>query len=240
MPKSWPAKDPESVLDYTYTIALDAGDTVQSSTFEKLSGDVVIDSQLRVGALWTVTLSGGTDGETAVYRVAWITVAGRELDEIITQAVAANEITELELTGFAKPSAAHLIARYPAFADVDVATIRIWLTDAERLVDQSWNEGDYAAALMSLAAHNMALGGLGTEAAVLAGVPSGVTNFKSGSFSLSMTEEAANARAGGGYKATRYGAEFYALLRRNKGGPRVAGTGAVPYDPYIRYPQGQE
>ena len=36
-------------------------------------------------------------------------------------------------------------------------TIRTWLTDAERFVDRSWAEGDYAAALMAKAAHEMVL-----------------------------------------------------------------------------------
>jgi len=233
MPKSWPAKDPDAVLDYTYTIPLDEGDSVASSDFEKLSGDVVIDDKVRVGTLWTVTLSGGTDGETAVYRVAWTTTAGRELDEIITQAIAANEITELVLEGYVKPSAAHLVARYPAFADVEVTTIRAWLADAERYVDESWAEGDYAPALMALAAHNMTLAGLGTEAAVFARVPAGITAMKSGSMSLSFTPESANARAAGGLSSTRYGMEFRTLQARNHSGPLVAATGLFPTEPFV-------
>lgn len=237
---SLPAKDPDAVLDYSYTIPLDDGDSVASATFESLSGTVVIDEQSRAGADLSFTLSGGEDGETSVFRVAWTTAGGRTNDDVLTLAVASHEPEALVLSGFAKPSAAHLIARYPAFADVDVSTIRAWLTDAERYVDTTWSEGDYAPAIMALAAHNLALEGFGTEAAALAGVPVGVTSLKSGSFSMTMTSEAANARSSGGYKATRYGLEYYALLRRNKGGPRVAASGVLPYDPYTRYPQGQE
>lgn len=234
---NWPAKDPESVLDYTYTIPLDEGDSVATSTFEKLSGGVVIDSQDRLADLWTVRLSGGTDGETAVFRVAWTTAGGRVLDDIITLAVAANEVTELVLAGYAKPSAQHLIARYPAFADVDVGTIRVWLTDAERYVDESWMEGDYAPALMALAAHRMATAGLGTGNST-GDLPAGLTQMRSGSLSLSFGEGAAKDRAAGAFASTVYGSEFAVLLRRNRAGPRVAATGAVPADPFV-YPHGE-
>lgn len=234
---AWPTKDPESVLDFEYTIPLDEGDTVQSSTFEKLSGSVVIDSQNRVDAEWTVVLSGGTDGETNVFRVAWVTTGGRTLDDIITLAVAANELTELVLTGYVKPTAAHLIARYPAFAAVDVGTIRTWLVDAERFVDESWAERDYAAALMALAAHNMALAGLGAATGAGA-MPAGVTRFKSGSMDVTISEAAAGAAARGGYGATVYGREFQIILRRNFAGPRVIAAGVPVGCGAVRYPQG--
>lgn len=237
MAETWPAKDPQAVLDYLYTIPLDEGDTVASYTLVKLSGDVVLDSHARIGAEVRAWLSGGTDGETAVFRIDWVTAAGREDDDLITIAIS-DDPDELLLTGFAKPSEAHLVARYPAFADVATATIRIWLRDAERHVTTEWAEGDYAAGLMSLAAHNMALAGLG-DGAGMAGIPAGVTSFRSGSFQASFSDVAANARLAGSYGSTRYGAEYLALLRRNRAGPRVMPTGTVPYDPYMRFPQGE-
>lgn len=232
-PKTWAAKDPQAVLDYLYTIPLDEGDSVASYTLTKLSGDVVIDSHSRTGADVTAWLSGGTNGETAVFRVAWVTTDTRADDAIILLPVAANELTALVLTGYAKPSPAHLIIKYPAFAAVPVTTIGFWLTDAERFVTTAWDEGDYAAGLMSLAAHNMALAGLGTEGAALVGVPVGITRMKSGSLELGFTDVAANARLAGGYDSTRYGTEYGLLLRRNRGGPYVAPTGVVlEYAPF--------
>jgi hypothetical protein len=245
MAQPWTAKDPQAVLDYVYRIPLDAGDSVSSATpwITKLSGDVVIDSQSLASAPnttaegygqdVTVWLSGGTDGETCVFRAEWATAGGRTDDDIITMAVAAHEIDGLVLTGYAKPLPGHLTARYPAFAAVATSTIRAWLTDAERFVTTAWAEGDYAAGLMSLAAHNMALAGLGTDAAALVGVPAGITRMKSGSLELGFTDQAANARMSGGYDSTRYGAEYALLLRRNRGGPYVAPTGIVPeYAPF--------
>ncbi len=235
---SWPAKDPDAVLDYLYTIPLDEGDSVSAYTFTKLSGDVVVDSHSRSGANVTVWLSGGTEGETAVFEVTWSTVGGRDDDDHITIAIA-DDAPVLVLTGYAKPSPPDLIARYPAFAAVGVNAMQLWLTDAERMVDTSWLEGDYAVGLMSLAAHNMALAGLGVAGATLGSLPAGLTRMKSGSLELTFADSVAAAQAGGGYDATRYGREFAILLRRNKGGPRVMPTGAWPVPPGIGWTRGQ-
>jgi hypothetical protein len=78
----------------------------------------------------------------------------------------------------------------------------------------------------------MALAGLGTDGAALAGVPGGVTAIKSGSLSANFTVEAANARMVGDFTATRYGQEYQLLLRRNRGGPRTSDTGCVPFPLY--------
>jgi hypothetical protein len=231
----WPAKDPGAVLDYVYRIALDAGDSVppNGATFTKLSGDVAIDSQALAaapdttaegyGQNYTVFLSGGTDGGASVFKIEWETVAGRTDDDFITLTVASRQLPALALTGYAKPEPGHLVLRYPAFAD-------------ERSVDLSWSEGDYAAALMALAAHNMALAGLGADAALQSVIPSGVSRFRSGSLDVSLTEAAANARATGSFAATRYGQEYQLLLRRNRSGPLVSDTGVLPtpdYPPFV-------
>lgn len=238
MPETWPAKDPDAVLDYTFTIPLDEGDSVTAHTFTKVSGDTVLDDEDRTGAVITARLSGGTVGQIAVFKATWTTTEGREDEDFVTQLIASNDYVALVLTGYTKPLPQHLIARYPAFAAVATATIQYWLTDAERFVDSSWTEDDYAAALMALAAHNMASAGLGTEAAATAGIPAGVTRFKSGSLDVSFSDGATADRISGALTSTRYGAEYQALLRRNRGGPRVLATGTLPYDP-LRYPQGE-
>jgi hypothetical protein len=205
--KAWPARDPDAVLDYIYTIPLDAGDAVTSHTVEKLAGDSIIDSEARTGADVTVWLSGGTDGETSVYRISWVTNAGREDDAIITQLVIANET--LALTGYDRPTALHFLARYPAFAATSAATIQYWLADAARYVDEGWSEGDYAPAIMAYAAWQMAKAGGGGS------IAAGVTRMKSGAMDVTLSAKA----SGGGL----YEAEFRALQRRNSGGPRLIG-----------------
>lgn len=244
----WPSKDPDAVLDYVYRIPLDDADSVTSHGLTRLTGTVAIDSEsiaaapdstaLGFGQDVTARLSGGVDGETCVFRIAWTTAGGRDDDDVITLFVSSHEYEALVPTGYAKPLPPHLKARYPAFAAVDPGTVQYWLTHAERSVDTSWSEGDYAPALMALAAHNMTLAGLGTDGTAFAGVPVGITRMKSGSLELGLTEAAANARASGTLAATRYGQEYQMLLRRNRGGPLVSDTGVVPFPAYPPFAYG--
>lgn len=135
------------------------------------------------------------------------------------------------------PDAATLKTRYPAFADVADATVDYWIEDAQRIVTERWAEADYAPGLMALAAHNMSRNGVlapaagqvpSMEQAISAISDSGLTSFRSGSFSAQMSDEAAKVSLAGGYASTRYGQEFEAMLRRNVGpGVRVvSGSGA--------------
>ena len=110
--------------------------------------------------------------------------------------------------------------RYPAFAAVPDATVEYWLTDALRIVTDAWGD-DAEPAQMALAAHSMALQGLDIPGAGRS--LAGVTAFKSGTFSVSMSDEAASASARGGYGSTAYGREFGPMLRRNVGGMRLVG-----------------
>lgn len=235
---TWAPKDPNARLDYLYTIPLDEGDSVADYSFVKLIGDVVLETESRTGANITAWLSGGTEGELAVFRVEWETAAGRIDDDLILLDIV-QDAGELVLTGYAKPAPGHLTLRYPAFADVPPATIRYWLTDAERSVDTSWSEGDYAAALMALAAHNMTLAGQGAEASATSDLPPGITAMKIGTLALSFDSAITRAKATGSLESTRYGSEYLTLLRRNRSGPRVTPTGVLPYDPFARYPHGQ-
>ncbi len=237
--QSWVAKDPDARQDYLYTIPLDPADVVASYTLTQVSGTATIDTHSRSGADVTAWISGGADGETDLFKIAWVTVAGREDEAFLTLPIVSGAPTELLLTGYAKPSAAHLAMRYPEFADVAPATIAYWLTDAERQVTTSWIEGDYAGGLMALAAHNLALSGLGANGERDADIPAGVTAMKSADISLNFDAQTVRDKVAGGLSATRYGIEFKRLRRISGGGPRVMGTGTIPYDDWARYPQGE-
>lgn len=114
------------------------------------------------------------------------------------------------------PTAADLATRYPAFADVEDATITYWITDAARVVDTTWPETSYAPAMMAHAAHMM----VETRALVgSAAIPAGVTSFKSGTFSATVSDKAANAT---GYSVTSYGRQFLAMRDAAFRGPRLA------------------
>lgn len=248
---SWPAKDPSATLDFVYRIPLDPGDSVANLaavSFTRLSGTVTIQSQSLAaspntttdgfGQDFTVWLSGGADQETDVFKIAWTTVQSRANDDIITLAVATNQLPTLDLVGFTAPLPGHLVARYPAFSSVPFATIAFWLTDAQRFVTTAWRAKDYPVGLMALAAHNMAVAGLASNGPGV-DVPAGVTDFRMGPLNISLTQQAANAKLAGDFTSTRYGVEYMTLLKANVGGPLVAPSGVPPYGVYpVGWPVG--
>lgn len=86
--KTWPAKDPNEVLDYAFDWSprnLD-GDTISSFVATVEEGTVVVDDSLfSPDSLTTVTwLSGGTEGEACKVLLRIMTAMGRTLDETIT------------------------------------------------------------------------------------------------------------------------------------------------------------
>ena len=116
--------------------------------------------------------------------------------------------------------------RYSAFANVSDEVIAYWLADAGRIVTSQWGS-DYEPGLLSLAAHNMAAGGALAQTGGVS-VPAGVTSFKSASVSLTFSDAAVAQSAEGGYGSTIYGREFQVMLRRNSGGPSLAGYVEAP------------
>lgn len=132
---------------------------------------------------------------------------------------------------YVEPSPADLVARYPAFAAVDPATIQYWLTDSLRYVDQSWMEQDYAPALIAHAAYEMAkrgVPGIAASAAASA-IGQGLSRWRSGSADLQFSDEAVKIALAGGYGVSIYGMEYAELLCRNKSGPRVTAPGHIPF-----------
>jgi hypothetical protein len=123
---------------------------------------------------------------------------------------------------------ATLRLRYPAFAAVADETIAYWLTDAARVVTADWGV-DEEPGLLALAAHSMAINGALAGAGGVS-LPAGVTSFRSGSFSATVSDAVIAAQAKGGYASTVYGQEFAVMLRRNVGGPQLVGwTGCDAY-----------
>jgi hypothetical protein len=116
---------------------------------------------------------------------------------------------------------ATLRIRYPAMAAVTDEVASYWLTDAARTVTEAWGE-DQEPATLALAAHRVATtpGALPASASAL---PAGVTSFRSGAFSATISDAAAAAQVKGGYDATVYGQEFAVYLRRYGGGPMLIG-----------------
>lgn len=114
---------------------------------------------------------------------------------------------------YTAPTAATLKARYPAFASVPDTTVDYWLTEAAEDC-ANWADSIRARGELALAAHRMA------ELGVVTGtIPTGVTSFKSGTFSASVSDNVASRT---GYDATVYGREFKQLARSLFSGPRLA------------------
>lgn len=81
---SFPKKDPDSVLDYTFdwtSWLAEKSDTIASYAVAVDEGDgLAIDSHSRSGGVVTVWLSGGTEGTTYLVRCRVVTTGGRTED----------------------------------------------------------------------------------------------------------------------------------------------------------------
>jgi hypothetical protein len=202
----WPAKDPAEVLDYTWQPPLDTGDTIASHTATVGSGAIVKDSSSHSDTSVTMWASGGTDGENSTVTLSVVTTAGR----------AFREVAVLPVFDRASNMLALFRLRYPGFAAVTDGAIGFWMADAAINVSDGWPADHRDTARLALAAHNLALSGQGKGA-----IPAGVTSFKSGTFSATVSDSAASRT---GLSATPYGREYLALMRRYFGGPRLAWT----------------
>lgn len=221
----WPSKDPDEVLDYQVDWSARLGDdTIAASVFtlEQAAG-LAIDSQSNAATTATVWLSGGTNGGTGWLLNRITTAGGRTFDEVIQVAIVSSAGAPNPVPPYGRPSPANLKAKYPAFANVSDATIQAYLDDAP--VDDSWLESDYAKAIMLWAAHTMTANGIGvTEIEGYAA--SGLSRLKSGTLDVSFKDSASSADSQ--WSGSKYGAQFYVLLRVNKGGPRVVGGARGP------------
>lgn len=201
----WPAKDPNDVLDFTWTAPLDSGDAIATGTFAAtvLSGTVVLGAKTFAGAVCRVFISGGADGEIAQLNLTCDTDGGRTWREVGLLPVVdrANALLQLFRMSF------------PAFASIEDGAIGFWLAKAATYVDASWSATFRDDAKVNFAAHKL------VETGVLkTGIPHGVTMFKSGDFSANFSQARADLT---GFKATDYGREFLRLRRICFGGPRI-------------------
>lgn len=125
---------------------------------------------------------------------------------------------------YTEPTARDLVTRYPAFSGVPVDTVETYLGDTGE-VGTNWAEADYIPAKCALAAHKMALLGIGSRTEAEGYAAAGVNRVKSGNFEVSFSDSRVAKASGGGLDATIYGTIYKRLLRRNQAGPRVIGAG---------------
>lgn len=116
---------------------------------------------------------------------------------------------------YTAPTPADLKTRYPAFAALWDATVQSWLDEAA-IECAGWPDDTRPRAEMAYAAHRMVEGG-----AIQTTVAAGLTSFRSGEFSASVSDSVASRT---GFAATIYGREFARLRRIHFGGPIPAWT----------------
>jgi len=126
---------------------------------------------------------------------------------------------------YTAPSPADLRLEYPAFAGVDDAVIQRQIESAQIIVTTDWIEADYSPAILAHAAYKLAANGAASSGGAVADIAAmGVTSFKSADMSVSFDGATIANSAKGGYASNRYGQEFLTYLRRNRGGPFLAGV----------------
>lgn len=230
-PVTWAPKDADEVKQYQVIWAgaqgLLPGDTVATSDWSEATGLVVEAHTVAPDGLSVYALiSGGVNGETGSVLNTVTTTNGETLEQVVLLPIVASEGDPLG--EYEKPRPQDLTAMYPAFAAVPYTTIAAHLNTASTTgVDTSWLAGDYAPAIMALAAHNMALLGIGEHGDVAAYKLAGVTALRDGAFSVQFSDKVAARSSGGQFDATPYGQQYRVYLRRNRGGPRLIGGGLV-------------
>jgi Protein of unknown function (DUF4054) len=193
------SKAPGERIAYLWTPALAIGDTITGSpTVALVSGTANTDGVSLVGTTQVkIFLISGDDGDNAEFLATVNTTGGETLQETFYLPV--------NVTAYG-PLGSLLAQLFPAFASVPTATIDYWLSRAG--VEASWADEH---GQMLYAAHNLSLTGFGEGS-----IPSGVTSFKSGTFSATIADSIAG---GTGWDATVYGREYKRLLRQNVATP---------------------
>lgn len=82
MNETWPSKDPDEVLDYSWPVPLDDGDTITGTPVATvIAGTVTLGTPAVDEALVTVVISGGAPSENAIVKMVAVTAGGRTFVE---------------------------------------------------------------------------------------------------------------------------------------------------------------
>lgn len=104
--------------------------------------------------------------------------------------------------------------RYPAMVNATDESTTYWLTEAQLLIADTWPDIARERAQFAYAAHRIS----STGALSGQSIGEGVNSFKSGTFALGLSDEAASRTE---LDSSTYGREYLALLRQSFAGPRV-------------------
>lgn len=230
--KIWPSKDPDEILRYSYDWSPDlaTGEVVTNKTLTPIvAAGTVIDALLSDDTHVTAVISGGTDGLEASYTIRAMTNLGNTFEDVVALPIIAKSVVSLHPGGYVEPTCGHFVGLFPEFQAVSKLQVDYYLQRAAASVDTSWSEEDFAYARMLLTAHLLTINGIG-DSAEAATIREGSGEFRSmaiGPLRLERFDRGKGQSSSSLFATTRYGREFLTLLRRNKGGPRVAGYGSA-------------
>lgn len=233
---TWGSKDPDDIATYSNVWTLLNGDTIATSTWiTPVLAGLTLSAPAYSGATATVTLSGGTDGLTAVLVNRITTASGNQFDsQPIYLPIISTYPVPTAPVGYTLPTVAWLKLMYPAFVTVPDAQVQAFIDRAGRTVTSAWDVDDYADGVLLLACHLMVLSGLGggAEAQAYANGMSAYQSVRSGQLSLTKGSGAGSGADGvpSPWNGSQYGVQFYWLAKRNVPGVAVAlaDTSAVP------------
>jgi hypothetical protein len=126
---------------------------------------------------------------------------------------------------YTTPTAAQLKARHPAFAAVPDLTVEAFITDANRDVDTTWLEADYARAIMLLACHLMVREGI-IGSSVVDGAVVQSEKLGDASTTYAVPQQSGSSETND-FQSTTYGQQFARVRRQNVGGPLVSSIPTV-------------
>lgn len=223
---AWPAKDPNEILDYSWSVPLDTGDSISAHTATIVSGSATIQSSFAAAGKVTAFIAGGVADQAVVIEMRATTAGGRVFEHS----------GQISIISSANAFEVAFKAAFPAFADTPREAIAYWHDRALRVVDARFgSDQDHAA--MLLTAHYLTVQGQGAGAEAQRHAKfGGATSVKSGTLSINWDGGAGGATKSR-FEATSYGLEFLPLLRAYCGGPRITATGVAPLN-YRAYPHG--
>jgi hypothetical protein len=113
------------------------------------------------------------------------------------------------------PTPEEFKTRFPVFASETDERVQIFLTEAGNNIDDTWEESDYAPAIMYLAAHLLKTENDGTadDASASSGP---ITSESFAGMSRSYDASKMSAAQKSMYGGTIYGQRYYVLLLKNK------------------------
>lgn len=233
--KEWLSKDPDEILRNTYDWSPDLapGETLVDDVdwpFVQVvaAAGTVLEAIQQDDTTVTLIISGGTDGEEAAYLIRVHTTNDQTFEDTVALPIASKIIGVMHPGGYVDPTPENLVALYPEFGRVTRTIIEFYLTRAARYVDTSWTEGDFGYGRMLITGHLLTLAGQGTSVEATA-IRDGSGEFRSMRIGPLGLERFDRSSGKVDLATTRYGREFRTLLRQNRSGARVTGSGVVTW-----------